>query len=471
MGMIPANGLGYVPPNACGCLAEQLRGYLALVKSDDPGITSFEPSEPEKGPEYGLEPGGSEPSGWPVYRADSRRSAFYPGEIQGGPDVLWHSRPLEDVAEPEGEWLIRYGSSFSPPSAGGGMVFFSHPDSHRVIALNSSTGEKEWSFTAGGRVTLPPAVHGGMAFFGANDGYVYALRADNGGLAWRLRAAPSHRRIKAYGQVESAWPVSGGVLVFDGMLLAAAGRAADSDGGVVVHAIEPGTGNIIWTSRIEEARFGMPDVLVTDGSHVYLMNYRIDAETGETTALHFQHGRSDRGGVQIRHQFNARYLRSGKAGFLNTGWTSLDIALRRAQSTWSWGTAEGEVMSFSGSTAYSYQVDAGAPSTFWSNPHTRGGGKILAEGWGRPSPFWSFEVDAPSQVESVVSSENILLVSGPDSRVSTGGPGFVRAIDIDGGDELWSAALPSVPVFDGVAASDGKILAVLKDGSVICLGN
>ena len=50
-----------------------------------------------------------------------------------------------------------------------------------------------------------------LALVGCADGWVYALRADNGEQVYRLRIAPAERRIMAYGQIESAWPVSGRV--------------------------------------------------------------------------------------------------------------------------------------------------------------------------------------------------------------------------------------------------------------------
>ena len=51
--------------------------------------------------------------------------------------------------------------------------------------------------------------------FGSRDGYVYCLDAAKGELAWRFRAAPTDMRISAFGQVESAWPAFGSLIVQD----------------------------------------------------------------------------------------------------------------------------------------------------------------------------------------------------------------------------------------------------------------
>jgi hypothetical protein len=79
---------------------------------------------------------------------------------------------------------------------------------------------------------------------------VYALRADTGGLVWRLRAAPTDERIVVYGQVESPWPVPGAVLVMDDVAYFAAGRQPLADGGILVFAVDPMTGDRHWVKRI-----------------------------------------------------------------------------------------------------------------------------------------------------------------------------------------------------------------------------
>ena len=71
-------------------------------------------------------------------------------------------------------------------------------------------------FTTGARVDSPPACHEGGVVFGSADGWVYRVRASDGELEWKFRAAPVERRIGAFGQLESAWPVHGSVLVHEG---------------------------------------------------------------------------------------------------------------------------------------------------------------------------------------------------------------------------------------------------------------
>ena len=120
-----------------------------------------------------------------------------------------------------------------------------------MIAIDTATGNIRWRFTANGRLDTPPAIHRGLCLFGSAAGWVYAIRADNGQLVWRMRAAPTDERIVAYGQVESPWPVPGAVLVMDDIAYFAAGRQPLADGGILVFAVDPMTGKRHWVQRID----------------------------------------------------------------------------------------------------------------------------------------------------------------------------------------------------------------------------
>ncbi len=486
VGMIPANGLGYIPPNACGCLAEQLRGTLALVRTGDPGLKSFELKPLERGPAFGMELKTTENENspdWPTYRRDGRRSAYLPGNIKTNLTLNWKSKICLVGDDRDGEWELNFGRSLSPPVIGNGLVVLAEPQSHRVMALNAADGEKRWHFTAGGRVTTPPTLYRGLALFGSHDGYVYALRSTDGELVWRFRAAPSNRRIMAYGQVESAWPVSGGVLVHEGVALVAAGRTVDGDGGVVVHALNPESGELNWTSRVQGtqdgdneqlgAQHGKGDMLVTDGKNVYLMNKRLDIETGEIEEIGFsevlveREWTKGRAVPRVAYPEGVRYLRSGQMGFQSSAWTRIDMALRMHQSTWTWGEIDGEIIAFTDKDAFSFQINAGE----WMQraPRTDGGGRVITLK-DNDDADWFFEISPPAQVESMLVADNVVFVAGPSNRSESYGSGFLLAIDKSNGGKLLDISLPIAPVFDGIAAAGGKVFAVLKDGSVVCFG-
>ena len=203
-GVMPANGLIYNPAHPCSCYAEaKLNGFTALAAARPSGVLPEKiPVEGrlERGPAFGelpesRSPGvGSGPSDWPTYRHDATRSGAT-------------SSPVS--AELRLEWSVKLGRRLTQPIVGDGRVFIADVDSHAIHALDIQSGEELWSFTGGGRIDSPPTYHRGRLVFGSANGYVYCLRAADGVLAWRFRAAPIDRRLVAFDQVESVWPVHG----------------------------------------------------------------------------------------------------------------------------------------------------------------------------------------------------------------------------------------------------------------------
>ena len=50
------------------------------------------------------------------------------------------------------------------------------------------------------------------------------------------------------------------------------------------------------------------------------------------------------------------------------------------------------------------------------------------------------------------------------------GPGVLSIHAVASGEQLAESALPAPPIFDGMAAADGKLYVALKNGELICLG-
>jgi len=257
-GFVPANGLVYVSPKHCACWP-MLRGYSALAPaaSHEPRAASGE-TLLERGPAFS-EVGnwkseiGNEPE-WPVYRADAWRSASTAATVPAKLGVLWTAKlgtwPKGPMTE---DWKFNLHSRgpVTPPVVAEGLVVVARPEAHQVVALDARTGERRWDFTANGRVDTPPTLHGGLCLFGTRSGWVYCLRAADGRLAWRLRAAPHEERIVAFGQLESPWPVPGSMLVMGGVAYFAAGRQPLADGGIRIFAVQPATGKVLWAKRLD----------------------------------------------------------------------------------------------------------------------------------------------------------------------------------------------------------------------------
>lgn len=104
-----------------------------------------------------------------------------------------------------------------------------------------------------------------------------------------------------------------------------------------------------------------------------------------------------------------------------------------------------------------------------SDPRTDGGGRIEARSPNAREPTWAFDVEAPEQVEAMISTPGALFVAGPVNRDEPHGKGFLRVIDPATGEARGQIDLPVSPVHDGLAAAYGRLFAVLRDGSVACL--
>ncbi len=248
-GMMPANGMLYVPPNTCACYVGALvRGFNAMT-ADSPTrrlpATLPEQDRLVKGPAYArapdpesdAHPSHSSPalgpsSGWPTYRGSASRHG-----MAASPMPAAFTR----------EWTAPLKGKLTQPVIAGGRVVVSAIDRHTVHALDQNTGRAAWSFLAGGRVNSPPTIWAGRVLFGCRDGWVYCLALADGDLVWKYRAAPVERRLIAHERLESAWPVDGSVLVLprtpdDAKAYCVAGRSMFLDGGMRMLVLDAATG-------------------------------------------------------------------------------------------------------------------------------------------------------------------------------------------------------------------------------------
>jgi len=258
-GWVPANGLIYTSPKHCTCWP-LLRGYVALAPEGSATDTSKAelPVVLQRGPaKASTDAAELSATDWPLYRNDRWRSASTTAPGPRKLNTRWSVSLARTVGEPAGPIMHDWRENafvkgpVSAPTIATGRVFVARPDAHEVVALDANTGAVCWRFTANGRVDAPPALCQGLCLFGSRAGSVYALRADTGAVVWRLRAGPTDERIVAYGQLESAWPVPGAVLISDGIAYFAAGRQPFADGGIQVFAIDPGIGRRLWSHRLD----------------------------------------------------------------------------------------------------------------------------------------------------------------------------------------------------------------------------
>ncbi len=293
-GVMPSNGLIYATPHACACYYQsKLCGFCALAPA---GGTKPEGREDEARLEKGTayRDSGQQAAGttqhagdWPTWRHDAQRSGYTKTAVPA------------DLSQ---AWKTEIGGKPSSLVVVDGKLLVASVDEHAVCALDAETGGTLWSFIAGGRVDSPPTFHEGTVLFGSADGWVYCLRASDGELAWRFRAAPADRRIVAYEQVESVWPLHGSVLVQDGVAYCLAGRSMFLDGGMRLVRLEAKTGRKLSETVLDDRDpatgenlqvhinhkkmpVALPDVLSSDGKYIYMRSQRFDSNGKRATIL------------------------------------------------------------------------------------------------------------------------------------------------------------------------------------------
>ncbi len=516
-GILPANGLIYVPPHACGCYMEsKLYGFWALA-ADRPTVTDAVRTDTddrlEKGPAYGkldaAKPAAAED--WPFYRHDALRSG-----------VASTSVPT-DLKQ---TWKTQLGGALTQPVIAAGQVFVASKDRHTVIALDGQSGKVLWRHVAGGRIDSPPAAYKGWLLFGSADGHVTCLRQNDGQLAWRFRAAPANLRTVALGQVESLWPVHGSVLVLNGVAYCSAGRSTWLDGGIDLYGLDPATGKVLFRTDFESqhptyqqnkdqakpehetriaqnttdyktflapdrsdafsmAAGAISDVLVSDGTNVYLHHVQFDRQLNKQDELsrhlfatsslldptenhrsHWVLGTGDFSRIPVAYSWIA-----------NRKWTRGAVLVVPAgvllvfddQAVWGFrrkGDATGKYQLYEKSNK-PFQPDE--PSL----PDFR---KIPKKEFDRC--VW--KTDCPVRARAMLKSGDRLFLGAMPVEVPVGDPyaayegrkgGMIWIASAKDGARLADVDLDSPVVWDGMAAARGRLFVATEDGAIRCFAS
>ncbi|MBD3183309.1 PQQ-binding-like beta-propeller repeat protein [Candidatus Poribacteria bacterium] len=486
-GIMPCNGLLYVPPHSCACyITAKLNSFNALSATRSPTQQQNKDDfRLEKGAAYEQETVSADESNgdWPTYRHDKARSGKTEAKITSELKVKWQSE---------------LGNKLTSPVLADNMIFVASVDEHSLHALSADNGEKIWSFNSGGRIDSPPTVYSGMVIFGSADGWVYNLRSTDGELIWRFRAAPEDRRIVSYRQLESVWPVHGNILVEDGMAYFAAGRSVFLDGGIYFYKLDVKTGEKL-VQRVISGRdrttgkqplgavkgFGMPgilpDILSSDGNSIYMRQARFN-----------------RNGVEL--QENVPHLFS-PAGFLDDSWWHRTYWIMGTEMVSGWGgwpivgnqIPAGRILVYDDSAVYGFGRDSyerngshvGINKTKYRLFAARKQSKLVDAKDRRGNPIkrkvtdilWTQEV--PLTVRAMVLTRDTLFMSGPANNgdqltglasLENGKESILYAVSCSDGKEISRKRLDSVPVFDGMIAAHEKLFITTTDGKVVCLG-
>ncbi|MHC4593958.1 MAG: outer membrane protein assembly factor BamB family protein [Planctomycetota bacterium] len=496
-GALPSNGMLYVAPHQCVCYQGVLMSnFNALKARTGPDTEPLAQEERlQRGPAWGEVKQVHPPSDtdWPMYRQNPRRSGSVATKV---PDKL------------ERLWEVALGKNITPPIVAGSRLLVAEMDAHTVHALDAKTGRPLWRYTAGGRVDSSPTVYGSLVLFGSADGRIYCLRAADGAEVWRFMAAPRVRRITAFGQVESAWPVHGSVVVQNDvtsgpprpLVYFTAGRSSYLDGGIYAYALDPQTGELIHQTCLNGPHpdpykdtggagymdGAKSDILVSDGADLFLFQERFGGDLTRFPAPMQELGK-ERGGFRVfppapergssaKRLISTRGLlddsyNEGTYWTFSERWPGWDRHMRGVP-------AYGQILSFDENRLYGVHVFTESVRVrrgFF--PGTKGY-RLYARDHSAKDDRWSVLI--PVRVRAMVAAGEKLFVAGPPDVVPDEDP--LAAFEGRRGALLWAfsgedgekladvAELDALPVYDGLIATAGRLYVSLKHGRVVCFG-
>jgi hypothetical protein len=403
------------------------------------------------------------------------------------------------AAELKPNWAADIGPHPTAPAIAAGRVYLASADTHTVHALNAETGAPMWRFTAGGRIDSPPTASHGRVVFGSADGYVYCLRAADGALAWRFRAAPMDRRIVARGQLESVWPVPGAVLVQEASVYFVSGRTSYLDGGMTLYRLDLPTGEVLAQRTIysrdpatgeqpgEPITFEMPgaqpDVLSTDGKLIYMRQLAFDLQTLEPCEapahLFSPAGFLNDDWWHRTYWIFGTHFYSGYIGWYFAGREAPAGRLLALDDTSIYGFGYKPAF-YRGATDRQYHLFGLDRTDQPAQPppdYARANRDYSASGPGKYLLTQRWAQDVPLLVRAVALAGKTLFIAGPPEKALRSQAAFdgkqgalLRAVSTETGETLSEYRLDALPAYDGMAVANGRLYLATQDGKLLCAG-
>jgi outer membrane protein assembly factor BamB len=481
-GLMPANGLIYLPGHSCGCyIQSKLNGFLAMAPARDEAPVN-ENNRLEKGPAYkrieNKKTKFENKNDWPMLRYDTARSSYTKTVVP------------KDLKP---KWKTNLGGNLTSPVISGDRLVVALKDTHSVVALDTETGEQVWQYMTGGRIDSPPALYNGMAIFGSHDGYVYCLRLSDGQLVWRFRAAASDMRTFAFGQIESVWPVIGSVLVHKKRVYCTAGRSSYIDGGITLFVLDPKSGaeiarNQFYSRDMEtgkqpdhlledvELPGALPDILTVEAGSIFLRDNKLDADGKEDVGNYQPHLYSSAGLIDDMWWHRTYWIWGERAFGRAAGWA---IAGKYRPS--------GRIFALDGPLVYGYDFkeghgenDKGSHTLFCADKKVEKVDKQLKNNndavvkYMTPDKVitnWSQDINLCAR--AMVKAADTLFIAGPKATEEIyfddkSASASLAAFDVKTGMSLSRIKIGAQPVFDGMAAANGRLYLSDINGNITC---
>jgi len=204
---------------------------------------------------------------WPTAAHDNRRTGVTGEHLAPPLHLAWIFRspapPAAGWPPPANGYGVRKNkseASFDDAPrvvAAGGRAYFCSTAENALYALDAATGQVRWTWTGEAAPRLAPTVDGDRLYFGADDGRVYCLQAEDGRTNWVFDARLTPERTLGYGRFSSLWPIRTGVMIEQGVAYFAAGLFPSE--GIFFYALDPLSGRLLWRRQIDlEVQIGLP---------------------------------------------------------------------------------------------------------------------------------------------------------------------------------------------------------------------
>jgi outer membrane protein assembly factor BamB len=237
----------------------------------------------ELGMNVHAESGGIEDD-WPMFRHDPQRTGYSTSTAPSTNETKWFYNVTTEIdsapAVANGRVIVGLSSGvviavnsttgeklwsfdtyagsnsiWSSPAIDSGKVYIGNRDCN-LYCLNESTGVLRWKYLTGKEINSSPLVSDGKVFFGSMDGKLYCLNADAGSLIWNFTTSGD-----GYGNVGvHSSPSILDDVVFVGSLY-----------GAKLYAVNASTGVKIWDFSVNGVIFSSPSVY--DGKVFFNADY------------------------------------------------------------------------------------------------------------------------------------------------------------------------------------------------------
>ncbi len=323
------------------------------------------------------------------------------------------------------------------------------------------TVQLSWSFQTGDRIKSSPIVHEDVVFIGSDDGFLYAIRLDDGKKVWvfqadgPIEAPPLYEQESVFvssvkGTLYSLDARTGGlnwIYSTGDRIVGSANSMHDGEKHYLVagshdnhlYCFDMKTGTLIWTYRTESYINGTPsvagDTVIFGGCDG--LCHIISARTGQPIAA-IEAGSYVAGSIAVRDSL---------AVFGNYNGELVGINIPGEKILWSF--SEDGTGAFLSSPAISNNtVIAGSQDN-----------RIYCIAADTGKKVWEFATRGNVDSSPIVGDNKIVAASTD---------GWIYCLDLTGGEEVWSyeigAAISGSPAFAG-----GNIIIGAADGNVYML--